>query len=252
MPSKTANAMMTTPMMTAVIFFIFLLVWYNGTNIHYSMNETFHKLLNRFLPPEEDGEVSEATEKEVPVPKFTPRNERELMDVLRRTPRSVLSDRERAIIASAMTFADRTVQEVMIPLQQIPYVKEDDYLGPFMLDKLYKSGLSHFPVVGSTGKIVGVIHTESLNSLEIKETDRAKKYLDPHIYFVREDYTLENAMAALLRANCFFFIVLNREMRTVGMLTYADLVRAVFGVVPTDNFTGDVDAFAVAHRNLQR
>lgn len=138
----------------------------------------------------------------------------------------------------------------MIPLQKIPYVKEDDFLGPFMLDKLYKSGLSHFPVVGPTGKIVGVIHTESLNSLEIKDTDKAKKYLDPHIYFIREDYSLEQALAALMRANCFFFIVLNREMRTVGMLTYTDLIRAIFGIMPEDNFTGDGDAFAVAHRDL--
>lgn len=212
------------------------------------MNDTFHKLLNRVLPPEDEEHFEPAQESAPARPKFTPQNTKELMEVLRRTPRDVLSNRERAIIASAMTFSDRRVKDIMIPLQDVPYVRKDDYLGPFMLDKLYKSGLSHFPVVGGDGKIVGVIHTESLNSLEIKEADRAEKYLDPHIYYVRDDYTLEQALAALLRTNCFFFIVLNRDGGTVGMLTYKDLIIAIFGITPEDNFTGDADPFAVSHR----
>lgn len=208
------------------------------------MNETFHKLKNLIFAPDEGGREPGAPEQ----PKFTPQNTKELMEVLRRTPRDVLTNRERAIIASAMTFSDRKVREIMIPLVDVPYVKEDDFLGPFMLDKLYQSGLSHFPVIGKNGKIVGVIHTESLNSLEIKEADKAAKYLDPRVYYVRDDYSLEQALAALLRANCFFFIVVNRDAQTVGMLTYKDLIIAIFGMMPEDNFTGDADSFAVSHR----
>ena len=212
------------------------------------MNDKFHKLLDRFLPENRE-ESHDAEGAETPRPKFTPQNTKELMEVLRRTPKDILSSRERAIIASAMTFSDRKVKDIMIPLIDVPYVREDDYLGPFMLDKLYQSGLSHFPVIGkNTGKIVGVIHTESLNSLEIKEADKASKYLDPRVYYVREDYTLEQALAALLRANCFFFIVLNKDAQTVGMLTYKDLIIAIFGITPEDNFTGDADPYAVAHR----
>ena len=210
------------------------------------MNDKFHKLLTKIFP--EDRADSSVSEPPV-APKFTPQNTKELMEVLRRTPKDVLSSRERAIIASAMTFSDRKVKDIMIPLIDVPYVREDNFLGPFMLDKLYQSGLSHFPVIGkNTGKIVGVIHTESLNSLEIKEADKASKYLDPRVYYVREDYTLEQALAALLRANCFFFIVLNSSAQTVGMLTYKDLIISIFGITPEDNFTGDADPYAVAHR----
>lgn len=218
------------------------------------MNETFHKLQNRFsrkFSGAGDEDAADEVNDELKQPaKYTPQSLRELMEVLRRTPRTVLSNQERAIIASAVTFAGRKVADIMTPLLDVPYVREDDFLGPFMLDKLYKSGLSHFPVVGKRGQIIGVIHTESLNSLEIKEADQAAKYLDPHVFFVRDDYTLEQALAALLRTNCFFFIVLDRAGQTVGMLTYKDLTAAIFGVAPADNFTQDGDAFAVAHRDL--
>lgn len=179
---------------------------------------------------------------------YTPESLADLMGVLKRTPRGVLSDEERQIIVAAMTFRERRVRDIMLPKQEMTFVYEKDFLGPLMLDKLYRSGLEHFPVIGKNGHITGVVHTSAMNKLEIRENDRASKYLDPHVYYLRDDYSLWEAMAAFLRTNCFFFIVINQLSQVVGMVTYDMMVTYILGEKPEDDFTQDENSVAVAHR----
>lgn len=196
--------------------------------------------LKGYLPPEP-----------APKPKpYVPKTEKDLIQVLKRTPKSVLSDREREIIAAAMGFQTTKVETVMLPRTEITFVKDDEVLGPLVLDRLYKSGYSHFPVVNRQKQIIGVLHTQALTSLEIRETDQAKKFLDPHVYYVRTDYSLEQALAAFLRTNCYFFLVINPEAKVVGLLTYEMLVEFLLGGDVDDGFTGDSEIAAVAHRKL--
>ncbi len=185
-----------------------------------------------------------------PVP-YTPRNSKELMAVLRRTPKEILNDRERDMVIAASNFRRTRVSEIMIPHSDITFVHENEILGPLMLDKLYKSGFAHFPIVNSRKEVIGVLHTEALNSLSIKETDRAKKYLDPKVYYARGDYTLEQALAAFARTNCHFLLVIDKESEIVGLLTYQSLIEYLLGNPDaTDKFDRDDDRYAVSQREL--
>lgn len=196
--------------------------------------------LKKYLPPEP-----------APKPKpFTPKSQKELVAVLRRTPKDVLSDREREIIAAAMGFQSTKVAEVMLPRTEITFVRENEVLGPLVLDRLYKSGFAHFPVVNRQNQIIGILHTEALTSLEIRETDQAQKFLDPHVYYVRTDYSLEQALAAFLRTNCYFFLVINADAQVVGLLTYEALVNFLLGENVSDEFDRDSELAAVAKRKL--
>ena len=181
-------------------------------------------------------------------PAFTPKDTKQLVDVLRRTPKSVLGDREREIIAAAMSFDNQYVKKIMVPERDIVYVKEREVLGPLVLDKLYKSGFLHFPVIDSRGEVVGVLHTDALNSLKVKETDTAKNLMDPKVYYVRSDYTLEQAVAAFIRTNCYFFLVINDDEKIVGLLTYDALMSYLLGEDPVDDFEHDDDKSLVAKR----
>lgn len=203
----------------------------------------------RFLDPrlEKYRPASEPKEPEPPEI-FTPESLEDLFWILKKTPSGVLSKEERELIVAAMTFNERRVKDVMLKKSKMVMVDEDEVLGPLVLDKLYKSGYSHFPVRRKNGEIIGVLHTESLNSLEIKNTDTAKKYMDPQVYFVRNDYTLEQAMAAFLRTNCYFFIVVNKKAEVVGMTSFEELIKLLLGYVPEDTFTGDGNARTVAER----
>lgn len=94
-----------------------------------------------------------------------------------------------------------------------------------------------------------MLHTELLNSLKIRETDRAKEYLDSKLYYMRDDYSLEQAFAAFLRTNCFFFLVVNKHAEIVGLFTYKMLAEHILGRVPKDDFDRDQDITAVSRRS---
>ena len=181
---------------------------------------------------------------------YTPRSIEDFLDVMKRTPRTVLGQRERHVIATIMNFPDVKVSEIMLPPSAITYVNDDEVLGPLVLDRLYKSGYQHFPVIDSRHRIIGLIHTTALNSLEIKQTNHAREILDPKVYYLRADYTLNQALAAFLRTNCYFFIVVDRYERIVGMLTYQMLIDYLLGETPSDKFDRDSDRLAVAKRKL--
>jgi len=149
---------------------------------------------------------------------------------------------------SAMTFSTQTVHDIMLPRNEITFVHVNDFMGPLTLDKLYKSGFSHFPVLDVDGGIAGVLHTSSLNSLEIKETDRASSYLDKNVYYMCENYSLIKALAAFLRTNSYFFMVVNTDGKVAGLLTFKMLIAELIGEVPEDSFTHDEDAMMVAKR----
>ena len=172
----------------------------------------------------------------------------ECVSMLKKAPDSVLSTDDKKLLGAAMSFPDREVREVMIAAEKVPLVYETDYLGPLMLDKLYKSGFSRFPVVDKMKRIVGVLSTEKLNSLEIKETDKAKKFVEKNVCYVRPDYLLSEALAAVLRTEQNLLFVIDAEGKFIGVLTLAKIIEKMMGFLPQDEFVNDSSAEAVAKR----
>lgn len=193
--------------------------------------------LEKYRPPREEPEP------------YLPETPEDFLWFLKKTPESVLSMSDRVRIAAVMAFRGRRVREVMTPKSQVTFVHEHDFLGPLMLDKLYKSGQEHFPVLAVDGRTVsGVIHTEALNSLKVEATERAAKYMSAEVCFLREDYTLEQALAAFLRTNSFFFVMIDKTGAMTGLLTFQKLITEVVGEVRDDGFTDDRNAKKVANR----
>ena len=162
-------------------------------------------------------------------PKFTPKTLAEFVDVLRRTPKNVLSSSDRAKISAIMGFDGRKVSDLMVKKNDLVFVYEKDFLGPLMLDRLYKSGFTHFPVVDKNDHVRGVIHTEALNALEIKKTDRAEKFLDTNVQYLHENDALQFAVDELKRTNCLYFLVLNDKDELAGFFTLDMLLDYLLG-----------------------
>ncbi len=211
------------------------------------MKSLINKLMKKFVRWL-DPKLDRFRSAKAPTPPYTPKTVADFIGVMKRTPKEVINDNQRNIIAAAMSFKDRKVKEIMLPKDQMTFVYENDYLGPVMLDKLYKSGFEHFPVLDKQKHIVGVIHTESLNSLEIRKTDKASKYLDKNVFYLREDYTLDQALAAFMRTNSFIFMVINKSEELVGLMSFEMMMKFLLGEIPEDGFTKDNSSFSVAKR----
>lgn len=164
-----------------------------------------------------------------PAPKYSPKNLAEFIDVMRRTPKEILSDNDRARIAAVMSFDNKMVKDLMVKKGDMVFVHDKDFLGPLMLDKLYKSGFTHFPVVDSKEHVVGVIHTEALNALEIKKTDRASKYMQKETAYLHEKDSLPFMVEEIDRTSSFYFLVLNEKEELAGFLTVEMLLRYLLG-----------------------
>ncbi|MBR3353154.1 CBS domain-containing protein [Candidatus Saccharibacteria bacterium] len=152
-------------------------------------------------------------------PKYTPKSLEDFIGVLQRTPKSILSSRDRSRIAAIMSFDDRTVESIMVPKSKMIFVNSKEILGPLVLDKLYKSGFTNFPVVDNNDKVKGIIHTEALNTLEIKRTDRAEKYLDKDVQYLHASDSLSHAVSEIERTNSYYFLVLDDHDSLAGFFT---------------------------------
>ena len=67
-------------------------------------------------------------EEKIPVPKYTPKTLKEFADVMRRTPKSVLSMEDRKKISSVMCFSERKIEDIMIKKDEMVFVYEKDFL----------------------------------------------------------------------------------------------------------------------------
>lgn len=181
-----------------------------------------------------------------------PTSRAEFLEILHNIPLSVFSRSQRKQLETIMNIDLTTVSELMLPENRIVYVDQDEMLGPLTLDRLFRSGLKHFPVTDRKNQIVGCIHTARLNSLDIKQSEKARDILDPNVYYVREDYTLEQALEVFLRTESYFLLVVDHYGKITGILNFSDFADFLFGKLKNDGFLHDDDHLAVAKRHFEQ
>lgn len=142
----------------------------------------------------------------------------------------ILSDDERKLIVHSLAFKDQRVDSIMTPKSMISSIKRTEFLGPLVLSEIHEMGHSRLPVIAAdSDHVVGVLHLRDLLSLDIKRSVTAEKAMEPKVYYVRYDQTLEHALAAFLETRHHLFIVINEQRETVGILTLEDVIEALLG-----------------------
>ena len=210
------------------------------------MKSFFHKLVAKIVKWLDPKLAKFRTpEKKVP---FTPKDEKEFIGVLKRTPKEILSDNQRNLIAGAMTFDQIPVSEIMTERADIMILRESDFLGPLLLDKMFKTGHTHFPVLDKDGYVFGYINTEDIDPLKITEDQPLDHFINKNVYFVRSDYSLKMLLATFLRADCTYCVVVNKDAYFVGAVTMDTLITVLFGHHIRDTFDNDASPVAVAER----
>lgn len=162
----------------------------------------------------------------------------------------ILSEDERKLIVHSLGFREQRVDSVMTPKSMIESIKKTEFLGPLVLSELHDLGHSRLPVIGSDiDHVVGVLHLKDLLSLDVKRSVTAEKAMEPKVYYIREDQTLEHALAAFLKTHHHLFIVINKERETVGLVTLEDVIEALLGrkIIDEDDNHEDLRSIA-AHK----
>lgn len=175
-------------------------------------------------------------------------SQEELLDVLKRSPGILTADEQRRLEAS-LDFDHRKVADIMTPRSVIDAVPLGETLGPLVLDELYKTGHSRFPVFdGDLDHVVGMLYLHDL--LDLKRSSRpAKQAMQTKVYFVREDRDLSHALHGFLKTRHHLFVVVNEYRETVGLLSLEDVMEALLGAKIVDEFDAFDDLRAVAEHN---
>lgn len=163
---------------------------------------------------------------------------------------SILSADEKKLIVHSLGFPAREVRDVMTPRGVIDSIHHKELLGPLVLDDLHKTGHSRIPVVnGDIDHVVGMLHVQDLLTLGSKRSVTAEKAMEPRVFYVREDQSLQHALVAFIRTHHHLFVVVNEFRETVGLLSLEDVIEALLGRKIVDEFDAHDDLRAVAKRN---
>lgn len=164
----------------------------------------------------------------------------------------ILNRSQQQVLRGALQFHDRNVASIMTPRGVIEAASKSETLGPVLLDRLYKTGHSRFPVYETDiDHMSGMLYIHDL----VDAGKRAKKVseaMEPKVYYIRDDQLLQHALAAFLRTHHHLFIVVNEFRETVGLLSLEDVLETLIGHEIRDEFDAHDDLREVAKRNPKK
>ena len=165
----------------------------------------------------------------------------------------VLTADEKTLINSGLSFKDQKVESVMTPKSMIKSVKKSEFLGPLVLSEIHELGHSRLPVIAEDiDHVVGVLHLNDLLSLDVRQSVTAEKAMEPKVFYIRHDDSLQHALAAFIESRRHLFIVINELRETVGILTLEDVIESLIGRKIVDEDDNHEDLRAVALQNTGR
>ena len=149
---------------------------------------------------------------------------------------TALSTEEKDLIAHGLAFGDQLAGDIMTPREQISSISKNEMLGPLVLDELHRANHNKLPVTGrDIDHIVGILHLDDLLSLDIKRSITVAKAMKTKVFFINEHQSLYQALGIFLDNDTRCLIVVDKDQKTVGLITLGDIIEALTGQKPTDN-----------------
>jgi CBS domain containing-hemolysin-like protein len=175
----------------------------------------------------------------------------DLIKAQRDIPDNRITDAELNMALHALTFGEKSVTSTLLPPEAVRSVNENDVLGPILMDELYDSGHSRFPVMSADGKrVVGTLFLRDL--VDVKGGGNVRDIMKPHVAYVHEDDTLLHTLNAFLRTKHQQFVVIGDDEQYVGIITLEDVLEQVIGHKIEDDVDSYEDKGAVAERHRGR
>ena len=140
----------------------------------------------------------------------------------------VVDDSQKKMIKAGLKFADKTVEEVMVPFGQVMTIEADDVLGPLRLDELHKTGEEYFPVMSPDNKVLGIVYLAELVTLGDKDTKTAKEAMNSSLIEVQLTEPLENLLEILITERSFLAIV-NKNGQPLGLVSLKSIIGELTG-----------------------
>ncbi len=181
-----------------------------------------------------------------------------LIELQKGQPDSRISADTLDLLSHSLMFGDRLVRDTMVPARIVRQVSAEEAVSPVMIRDLHDSGFSRFPVHGAlssgskadktakppASNIIGTLFLRDLVSL--KHSGRVCDVMVADVYYVHEDYPLEQVLDAFIKTQHHLFVVVNSFEEFVGIITIEDILEQILGRKIVDEFDQYDDLRAVA------
>jgi magnesium and cobalt transporter len=158
---------------------------------------------------------------------------------------SRIPDDELNMVLHALSFGEKTVGSIMVPRAEVVAVRDDDVIGPILMDELYDSKHSRFPVLhGESDYIIGVLYLRDL--ISARQGGRVGDIVKHNVQYVHDEQTLYRVLHAFLTTKQHMFVVIDSDEEYVGLVTIEDVLEQVIGHKIEDDFDSYDDRRAVA------
>lgn len=147
-----------------------------------------------------------------------------------------IQEMEQLLITNVFEFNNKTVAEIMVPLQQLVIISSDQSLDEIS-QTMKEQRFSRFPVYeGDVNHIIGTLHVKDLfRSKEQPATEAfdIQNILHPP-YFAPESQKLDELFKNMQKANVHSTIIIGKDGKVTGMVTLEDLLEELVGDIKNE------------------
>ena len=143
----------------------------------------------------------------------------------------LLEDDEYVRLSGALGFTERTVEDVLLPLDTLSTLS-DGATAADVEDVCAATGYSRFPVVDETGEPAGYLHIKDVIETDPERRKRPiqEKWIHPFAS-VRAQDALHEALETLQRKGAHMGRVVGEDGGTLGLVTLEDVLEELVGEI---------------------
>lgn len=181
----------------------------------------------------------------------------DLADLLKRQANQIdnrIADSSLKTAESALKFASKKVADLAVPLKDVRLVLPSESVGPHLMDELYASGHSAFPVGKKVGHklppdLQGAVYLADLVSNSLR--GNVSQVMIHELSFIDPQVTLEQALELFLKNHSSILIVNNERDEPTAALWLEDVVSQLVGhkVSAQTDHPADADDRELAESN---
>lgn len=162
---------------------------------------------------------------------------------------SRVSEEELKLMRNALTFGDKIIRDVMVPIKSATTVSTNDAIGPILMTELHKKGHSSFPVhpEGKKQEIIGTLYLRDL--IDFKGDGRVKDVMRSKVYYIHDEEPLDQALQLFLKNKHHLFVVTNNFEDIVGVVAIEDILEQLIEPKVGDEFDRHDSRQAVAEHH---
>jgi CBS domain containing-hemolysin-like protein len=141
-----------------------------------------------------------------------------------------LGDDEYDRLAGALGFTEKTIEAVLLPLDELVTLPPDAPLEDIE-QACAETGFSRFPIEGEDGELVGYIHVKDVLETDPGDDDRLEDKRIRPFATVRPGHRLHEAFSVLRRRGAHLGRVVDDEGQVLGLITLEDVLEELVGEI---------------------